>query len=86
LVPDAVQVFLIAGSEQELVGRLHERGTETEGGLRKRIATLREEMRHIPEFDYVVVNRDGQLDRAVEHIAAIIAAEKCRAKQRVIRL
>jgi hypothetical protein len=33
-----------------------------------------------------VVNRDGQLDCAVEQIAAIIAAEKCRTRQRTIRL
>jgi guanylate kinase len=86
LAPDAVLVFLIAGSEEELLGRLHGRGTETEGALQERTVTLREEMKRIPEFDYVVVNRDGQLDRAVENIAAIIAAEKCRARQRVIRL
>jgi guanylate kinase len=86
LVPDAVLIFLIAGSEEELLGRLHGRGTETEKALQRRIATIRQEMKCIPEFDYVVVNRDGQLDGAVEKIAAIIDAEKCRTTQRVICL
>lgn len=86
VIPDALLIFLIAGSEDELLNRLRERGTETPIDLRRRIATIREEVKRIPEFDYVVVNRDGQLDRAVEKIAAIIAAEKCRTKQRVIRL
>ena len=86
LVPDAVLIFLIAGSEEELLGRLRGRKTESAENLQRRIETLREEMQRIPEFDYVVVNREGQLDRTVEQIAAIIAAEKCRTRQRMIRL
>lgn len=86
IIPDAVLIFLVAASEDELVGRLRQRGTETAEELQRRVATIREEMKRIPEFDYVVVNRDGQLDRAVEEIAAIITAEKCRTKQRVVRL
>jgi guanylate kinase len=86
MVPDAILIFLIAGSEEELLNRLHQRGTETAEGLERRIATIREEMECIPEFDYVVVNRDGQLDETVETIAAIITAEKCRTNQRMIRL
>ena len=86
IIPDAILIFLLAGSEDELLNRLRKRGTETVEDLQRRIATIREEMEHIPGFDYVVVNRDGQLDCAVEKIAAIIAAEKCRTKQRVICL
>jgi guanylate kinase len=86
IIPDAVLIFLVAGSEEELLCRLRKRGTETPEDLRERIATLRKEMQCIPWFDYVVVNRDGQLDTAVGGIASIIAAEKCRTKQRVIRL
>ncbi len=86
IMPDAILVFLVAGSEEELLARLRKRGTESDEALQLRIATLREEMDRVLEFDYVVVNRDGQLDRAVEKIAAIITAEKCRTQQRVIRL
>ncbi len=86
LLPDAVLIFLVAGSEEELLNRLRRRGTETDEALQRRIATVRQEMKCMAEFDYVVVNRDGHLDCAVEKITAIIAAEKCRTKQRVIRL
>lgn len=86
LVPDAILVFLIPGSEEELLQRLHGRKTETARSLQRRVGTMREEMKRIPEFDYVVVNRDGELDRAVEAIVAIMHAEKCRTKQREIRL
>jgi len=86
LVPDAILVFLIPGSEEELLQRLHGRNTETAAELQRRVTTMREEMKRIPEFDYVVLNRNGELDRAVDAIAAIMHAEKCRSKQRVIRL
>nr|MBC7244553.1 guanylate kinase [Chloroflexota bacterium] len=86
LVPDAILIFLLPGSEEELLNRLRKRGTESNEALQRRIATLREEMKHIGEFDYAVVNREGQLDSAVEKITAIITAEKCRTKQRVIQL
>lgn len=86
LVPEAVLIFLTASSEEELIRRLKKRKTETPEGLKRRIATAREEMKHLDEFDYVVVNRDGHLDDTVKTIAAIITAEKCRVKQRKIEL
>ncbi len=86
LVPEAVFIFLTAPSEEELIRRLKKRKTETPQGLKRRIATAREEMKRLEEFDYVVVNRDCHLDEAVETIAAIITAEKCKVKQRKIEL
>jgi len=86
LVPEAVLIFLTAPSEKELLRRLKRRKTETPEELERRIATVREEMKRLPEFDYVVVNRDGALDEAVKTIAAIITAEKCRVKQRKIEI
>jgi guanylate kinase len=43
-------------------------------------------MKQIDQFDYVVVNHSNQIERAVNEIKAIIAAEKCRVKQREIKL
>jgi len=86
LVPEAVLIFLTASSEKELLRRLKRRKTETPEELKRRIATVREEMKRLPEFDYVVINRDGALDEAVKTIAAIITAEKCRVKQRKIEI
>jgi guanylate kinase len=86
IVPDALLIFLMAPSEEELIRRLKERKTESPQDLETRIALVREEMERLPEFDYVVLNCDGQLDEAVEQIMAIITAEKCRVKQRKIEL
>ena len=86
LLPDAVLIFLMAGSEKEWLERLRGRRTEDPAALERRLATMREEMCRIPEFDYVVVNREGELDHAVEDVVAIIRAEKCRSRPRVVRL
>ena len=78
LVPQAVAIFLIASSEEEMVARLRSRQTEDPGRLAMRIATARQELMRLDEFDYVVVNRDGCLDEAVQQVLAITTAERCR--------
>ena len=47
-----------------------------------RIATAREEVKHIRDFDYVVVNAEGKLDGAVQRVESIIDAEKAKVRQR----
>ncbi|MGQ9516217.1 MAG: guanylate kinase [Anaerolineae bacterium] len=86
LMPDAVLIFLVPSSEEELIRRLEQRKTETPEGLATRIATARQEMERIHEFDYVVVNGDCHLDETVEQIRAIIIAEKCRVHKRRFQL
>jgi len=86
LVPGAITIFLTAASEEELVARLKRRRTEPPEKLQQRIALAREEMQRIPEFDYVVVNRENQLDETVRQIVAIMTAEKCRVQRREVKL
>ncbi|KAL5540373.1 hypothetical protein UlMin_045218 [Ulmus minor] len=45
-----------------------------------RVATAREEVKHVKNFDYVVVNAKGELDNAVKLMKSIIDAEKARAR------
>lgn len=78
LIPNAVTIFLTAESEAELVRRLLERKTEADEKLKMRIATARQELKRIVDFDYVVVNRGNQLEETVEQVLSIIAAEKSR--------
>ena len=73
--PQACLIFLTAQNDAELVERLKLRKTETPRSLNKRIATAREELQRMHEFDYGVLNRDSQLDEAVDTILAIIRAE-----------
>ena len=78
LVPNAVTIFLSAENEEELFRRLRERKTETPGKLKMRIVTARQELTRLPEFDYVVVNRDNKLEETAEIVLSIIKAEKSR--------
>ncbi len=72
--PDAVLVFLVPPSREELERRLRERGTEDEATLARRLAEAERELAEAARFDHVVVNDD--LDRAADEVLAIIAAHR----------
>ncbi|CAK9161882.1 unnamed protein product [Ilex paraguariensis] len=78
----AVFIFLVAESEATLVKRLIDRKTETKETLLVRIATAKEEVKHMKDFDYVVVNKEGELQRSVKLVESIIDAEKAKVRQR----
>jgi guanylate kinase len=86
LLPQAVFVFLTPPSVAELSERLNQRRTESPFDLALRIKTAEGEIEKLPLFDYVIVNRHGEIDQAVAKIKAIIAAEKCRAEPRRVIL
>ncbi len=86
LAPEALLVFLTTENEDELVNRLKERKTETPEGLNLRIATARQELKRIDEFDYVIINSDYQLDETVDILSAIIQAEHHRIDPRKVNL
>ena len=69
---------MIAENEAELVRRLRDRKTEDSDKLKMRIATARQELKRIGEFDYVVVNRVDEIDDTVGKVLSIISAEKSR--------
>lgn len=86
LVPNAITIFLIAENEDELVRRLHDRKTEDADKLKMRIATARQELKRIVDFDYVVVNRVHELDDTVDKVLSIISAEKSRVEWSPVEL
>ena len=86
LTPEALLIFITTQSEDELVHRLETRKTETADSLAIRIATARKELNRVEAFDYVIVNRDFQLDKTVDTIRAIIDAEHHRVRPRKVTL
>lgn len=86
LAPEAVLVFLTTRSEQELVERLKARKTDTAEDLSLRIATARQELKRVDEFDYVIVNADGHLEETVSMVVAILNAEHHRVDPRIVTL
>ncbi|HEU5086073.1 MAG TPA: guanylate kinase [Roseiflexaceae bacterium] len=86
LAPDAVSVFVMPGSLEELRIRLETRKTELPGEIERRLAIVREELEQIRHFDYIVINRHDQLDYAVDQIVAIVMAEQRRVRPRCVSL
>ncbi len=86
ILPEAVFIFVIPPSMEELVMRLNQRHTESPFDLALRIKTAEAEIKQLPLFDYIVVNKRDEVDLAVSDIKAIITAEKCRVSPRKITL
>jgi guanylate kinase len=86
IIPDAVFIFLMPPSLEELGNRLRRRYTEKPPELEIRLKAAAEEIKHCAEFDYVVMNNSGGLRQAAANIRAIITAEKCRVVPRHIVL
>jgi guanylate kinase len=86
ILPQAVFIFLMPPSMEELATRLKGRRTEPPPDLDLRLKTAEKEMKKLAMFDYVVVNRQDEVGRVVREIEAIITAEKHRVKPREISL
>jgi guanylate kinase len=86
MAPDALLIFITTDSEDELVHRLETRKTETPDSLAIRIATARKELKRVEAFDYVIINRDFQLDVTVDAIRSIIVAEHHRVSPRKVSM
>lgn len=84
ILPQALFIFLIPPSMEELALRLKQRHTESPADLALRLKTAEAEMKQLSQFDYVVVNRADEIDQAVSEIKAIVTAEKCRVNPREI--
>ena len=85
IAPEALTIFVMPASMDELRSRLAGRGTEDGAEMQRRLDEASVELGRMHEFDYRVVNRNGQLDDAVHEIDSIIAAEKCRVNPRLVQ-
>lgn len=79
LYDEAVFVFLLPPSMEELKKRILKRGTESKEDMDIRLKNAGDELKLVYEYDYVVVN--DSVDEAVENIEAIIKAEKLKVKR-----
>ncbi len=86
LYPEALLIFLTTADEQELIDRLKARKTEDPEELQVRITNVQEELKSVQLFDYVVINRENELQETIEIIAAIIHAEHHRVTHRKVSL
>lgn len=80
ILPQAVLIFVMPPSIEELERRLSTRLSESSDDLNLRLRTAKQEMEGLQVFDYVIVSHPDKIDDVVLQIDAIVAAERSRAK------
>lgn len=86
IMPEAVLIFLLPPSIDELANRLKQREYQSESDFNLRLNTAKAEIEKLDLFEYAVINYQDNLELTVNHITSIITAEKCRVKPRSIKL
>lgn len=74
--PAAIGIFILPPSYDALLSRLNNRATDAAGVIAQRLKNARDEIAHVLEFDYVIINQD--FDRAAQELAAIVVAQRLR--------
>lgn len=74
--PDTVGVFVLPPSLEALEERLRGRATDNDDVISRRLLGARGEMRHVGEFDYVILN--NELPVAIDDLVAVVRASRLR--------
>ncbi len=83
IFPQAVSVFILPPSADTLAARLKSRAQDDAGVIQKRLAAAREEISHIAEFDYIIIN--NQLDEALSDLICVIKAERLKKERQIAK-
>lgn len=75
-IPDAVSIFILAPSREELEKRLRARSEDAHEVIERRLREAAEEIEHYGQYDYVLVNHE--IEQSVVRLRSIIAAERMR--------
>ena len=79
-MPEAIKIFVIPPSLEELRNRLVKRGTDSPEAIEGRLRRAREEYAEADFYDYIVVN--DKVEVAADELQAILTAENCRYRSR----
>jgi len=82
-IPQAISIFILPPSRNELRRRLESRGTDSKEIIAHRMAKAASEISHYHEFDYIVVN--NQFDVALVELQAIIHSHRLKQAQQSVR-
>ena len=83
MMPDAIGIFILLPSFEALVGRLNKRAQDPPDVIARRIAGAREEISHVSEFKYVIIN--DKFDEAVKDLVSIVRARRLLATSQLAR-
>jgi len=83
--PDAVGIFILPPPPvlEELERRLRGRGQDSEEAIQRRLRDAREEISHLEEFDYVIINKE--FEEARRDLAAIVRSARLTRAQQAAR-
>lgn len=82
--PNAILIFLLPPSVDDLVNRLLGRGTETVDSIKLRKAKIKDELKMAEKYDYVVVN--DVVESCADKVESIIKAERQKATRNINKL
>jgi guanylate kinase len=83
LYPEAISIFILPPSMQELQSRLLGRGKDSDEVITKRLAAAKDEMSHVGEFDYVTIN--DKFEVALEDLNAIVRTQRLKREKQLAR-
>jgi guanylate kinase len=83
LFPDCVSIFILPPSLAALEQRLKGRGKDSDAVIAKRMAAVREDVSHVAEFNYVIINNN--LNDALQELAAVVLSARLRSSQQLSR-
>ncbi len=81
LLPQCVSLFIMPPSLEALRQRLTQRGQDSAAVIERRLAAARDEIGHVSEFDYVIINH--RFEDAVEDLLSIVRAQRLRADRQL---
>ncbi|KAF0205260.1 MAG: guanylate [Gallionellaceae bacterium] len=81
--PDSIGIFILPPSLEALESRLHGRKQDSAEIIAKRLQAAREDISHVAEFDYVIIN--DQLDVALQQLNAVVVAAGLRRNRQLTR-
>ena len=80
--PQSISIFILPPSPETLASRLNSRGQDDADVIEKRLAAAREEVNHINEFDYVIIN--NEIDDALKDLTCIVRAVRLRLARQLV--
>ena len=83
LFPAAISIFILPPSEADLQERLNKRGQDAPDVILRRLANAHEEIEHVDEFDYVIIN--AVFDDALLDLHAVFLAQRLRVEKQLQR-
>lgn len=83
LMPHAISIFILPPSLQALETRLKGRGQDSAEVIARRLQAAQEDISHVAEFDYVIIN--DKLDEALQQLVAVVVAARLRRDSQLTR-